>query len=120
MTDDVSDFSEEVRTVEARLQAAADVRRKARQESEEAMQLVYGRLGRTPTFAKCEFALKGKSISVSRAGHVFAVITNVGGQVFDLSRPGAGKIAGDLSISGVGEAVAELVLADEANRATAS
>lgn len=118
-TRDESDFSVEAEAVENRLRAAADVRQQARQVSEASLLLVHGRLQRTAAFAPCQFMLKGKSISVTRAGNVIAVITNTGGETYDLSRPGAGKIADGLSMSGLGEAIAELIFANEASRATA-
>ena len=72
--------------------------------------MLFRSLRRTEAFSACEFTLKGNSISVVRGGNVMAVIASVGGQEFDVSRPGAGKIAGPITVSGVGEAVAGLVL----------
>lgn len=112
MPDDTSDFSAEFRTVETRMQAAADARLEARREVDEAVQLVCERSRRTAAFEACEFSVKGKSINVVRGKHVIAVIASVGGQEFEITRPGAGKIAGPINISGVGEAIAGLVLED--------
>ncbi len=110
MPDDTADFSEEFRTVEARMRAATEARLEARREAEEAVQIVHGRLVRTGAFEICDFSVKGQSINVVRGQHVIAVIKNVGAQQFEISRPGAGRIAGPISMSGVGEAIAGLVL----------
>ena len=120
MPDDTADFSEEFHTVEKRMQAAADVRLEARREIDAAVQLVHARLTRTAAFEICDFSIKGKSISVVRGGHAIAVIASVGGQEFEITRPGAGKIAGPISIGGVGEAIAELVLEGNVSRPGAS
>ncbi|MFT5510509.1 MAG: hypothetical protein ACI89J_003603 [Hyphomicrobiaceae bacterium] len=112
MSDDTTDFSEEFRTVETRKLAAAEARLEARREVEQVVQLVYARLGRTAAFSMCEFSVKGKTINVVKGRHVIAAISNIGGQDFEVSRPGAGKIAGPISISGVGETIAGLILDD--------
>ena len=116
MPDDTTDFSEEFRTVEIRMQAAEEGRLKARQEVDEAVRLVHARLSRTAAFGNCEFPMKGKAINVVKGGHVIASIGSVGGKEFEITRPGAGKIAGPISISGVGEAIAELVLEGKTGR----
>ena len=110
MSEDLTDYSEEFRIVEARLKDAAEARQEARRQIEGAVQNVHGRLTRTAAFELCEFTLKGNAISVVRGGNVIGVITSANGQEFDVSRPGAGKIAGPISASGVGETIAGLVL----------